>query len=107
MATFSDGDPHQGSYLDVCTHRDMLRDVVRTSAYAEAIRAVVTPGSRVIDFGSGTGVLAIFAARAGARVDAIERTAMVVHAREIARLSGCPGIQFHHTDHAGFAGDAR
>lgn len=105
MAQHSDGDRRQGSYLDVNTHKDMLRDVVRTSAYADAIRAVVKPGQRVIDFGSGTGVLAIFAARAGAEVDAIERTAMVAHAREIARRSGCPGIRFHHADQDTFRGE--
>jgi hypothetical protein len=107
MAQHPDGDPRQGSYLDVSTHKDMLRDVVRTSAYAEAIRAAVKPGQRVIDFGSGTGVLAIFAARAGADVDAIERTAMVRHAREIARRSGCPSIRFHHADHESFRGEGR
>jgi protein arginine N-methyltransferase 1 len=107
MTTDSDGEPHHGSYLDVCTHRDMLRDVVRTSSYADAIRQVVRAGQRVIDFGTGTGVLAIFAARAGGRVEAIERTAMVKHAREIARLSGCPGITFHHTDHAWFSIDGQ
>jgi SAM-dependent methyltransferase len=107
MALHTDGDPHQGSYLDVSTHKDMLRDVVRTSAYHDAIRQLVRPGDRVIDFGSGTGVLAIFAARAGAQVEAIERTAMVVHAREIARRSGCPSIRFHHADHHSFEGAAR
>ena len=107
MALHIDGDPHQGSYLDVSTHKDMLRDVVRTSAYHDAIRQLVRPGDRVIDFGSGTGVLAIFAARAGAHVEAIERTAMVVHAREIARRSGCPSIRFHHADHRSFEGEAR
>lgn len=107
MATHADADPHYGSYLDVNTHRDMLSDVVRTSAYEEAIKKHVKPGARVIDFGSGTGVLAIFAARAGGRVDAIERTGMVVHAREIARRSGCENIRFHHTDHAGFELDDR
>ena len=61
----------RGSYRDVVTHKLMLQDVVRTSAYADAIAAVVGPGSRVIDFGTGTGALAIFAARAGvAWVDA-------------------------------------
>lgn len=108
MATPEDADPHHGSYLDVGTHKDMLRDVVRTSAYSDAIRALVKPGSRVIDFGTGTGVLAIFAARAGAaRVDAIERTPMVRNAREIARRSGCPEIVFHHADHESFRTDGR
>jgi SAM-dependent methyltransferase len=103
MATHLDADPHHGSYLDVATHKDMLRDVVRTSAYSDAIRALVQPGSRVIDFGAGTGVLAIFAARRqAAEVHAIERTSMVEKAREIAILSGCPDIIFHHADDKSF-----
>jgi SAM-dependent methyltransferase len=107
MVAFSDVDPEYGSYLDVDTHKDMLRDVVRTSSYADAIRAVVKPGDRVLDFGSGTGVLAIFAARSGATVDAIERTRMVEHAREIARRSGYPTIRFHHGDHTSFETDVK
>jgi type I protein arginine methyltransferase len=107
MAAPSDSDSHHGSYLDVGIHRDMLRDVVRTSAYADAIRSVIRPGQRAIDFGSGTGVLAIFAARAGASVDAIERTALASAAREIARLNACPDITVHHADHAAFRGDQR
>jgi protein arginine N-methyltransferase 1 len=85
----------------------MLRDVVRTSAYADAIRTVVEPGQRAIDFGSGTGVLAIFAARAGARVEAIERTAMAAAAREIVRRSGCANVTVHHTDHDAFQIEGR
>jgi type I protein arginine methyltransferase len=107
MAVHSDGDPQHGSYLDVSTHKDMLRDVIRTSGYHDAIRLLVQPGDRVIDFGSGTGVLAIFAARAGAQVEAIERTSMVEHAREIARRSGCPSVRFFHGDHQSFESDAR
>lgn len=92
-------EPLVGSYRDIITHKLMLQDVVRTSAYADAIRAVVTQDSHVIDFGTGTGILAIFAARAGAaRVDAIERTSVVEHARVIARRSGCSQIVFHRGD---------
>lgn len=105
MLNEADRDPHRGSYRDVTTHRDMLRDVVRTSEYQQAIRAVVQPGSRVIDFGSGTGVLAIFAARCrAAHVDAIERESIVEQARQIATLSGCPEIAFHRGDHSSFQG---
>lgn len=108
MATDQDADPHHGSYLDVTTHKDMLRDVVRTSAYSDAISALVKPDTHVIDFGTGTGVLAIFAERAGAhKVDAIERTPMLRHAREIARRSGCQRIRFHRADHESFSTDAK
>ncbi len=100
-------EPFAGSYLDVTAHKVMLQDVVRTSAYDDALRKVVRPGSRVIDFGCGTGVLSIFAARHGAgRVDAIERTSFIEKARHIARASGCPDIRFHHADHESFSTDA-
>jgi len=53
----------------------MLNDRVRTSAFLAAIAEVVRPGDVVVDLGTGTGVLAVAAARAGAeRVYAIEAT---------------------------------
>lgn len=106
MAEAEDDESLRGSYRDVVTHKLMLQDVVRTSAYADAIATVVRPGSHVIDFGTGTGALAIFAARAGAgRVDAIERTCIVEHAKVIARLNGHPDIVFHRADHETFRGE--
>ena len=58
-------------------HIAMLDDRTRTDAFLEAIRAVVKPGDVVVDLGSGTGILAMAAARAGAsRVYAIEAGAM-------------------------------
>ena len=54
-------------------HISMLDDRARTSSYLAAIAEVVRPGDVVVDIGTGTGVLAIAAARAGARhVYAIE-----------------------------------
>jgi predicted nicotinamide N-methyase len=106
MEPLSEYDPHRGSYRDVVTHKLMLQDVVRTAGYLEGLRHAVKPGARVIDFGAGTGVLSIFAQRFGAgTVDAIERTSIVEQAKEIAKLSGCPEIRFHHTDHESFVTD--
>jgi protein arginine N-methyltransferase 1 len=51
----------------------MLEDRVRTSRFIQAIRQTVRPGDVVVDLGTGTGVLAVAAAQAGAkRVYAIE-----------------------------------
>jgi len=64
-------------------HRAMLADTVRMDAYAAAIRAVVKPGDVVLDIGTGTGILAFLACRAGARhAYAIDAT----HAADVAML---------------------
>ena len=52
---------------------ECLLDVQRTRAFERAIARVVRPGQTVLDVGTGSGVLAMFAARAGAsRVLAID-----------------------------------
>jgi precorrin-6B methylase 2 len=51
----------------------MLEDRVRTSRFIDAVRRTVRPGDVVVDLGTGSGVLAVAAAQAGAkRVYAIE-----------------------------------
>jgi protein arginine N-methyltransferase 1 len=74
----------------------MLADEVRTSSFLSAITQVVKPGDVVVDIGSGTGVLSLFAARAGAsRVYAIESEPVIEVARETAARNGLiDGITF-------------
>jgi protein arginine N-methyltransferase 1 len=58
-------------------HVRMLDDRARTSSFLQAIEEVVQEGDVVVDLGTGTGILAVAAARAGAhRVYAIEATGM-------------------------------
>ena len=49
----------------------MIRDVVRTDSYRDAIErasgGAAVRGKVVIDVGCGTGILSMFAARAGAK----------------------------------------
>lgn len=88
------------SYRDVAMHKVMLQDVVRTDAYERAIKKVVRPGLSVLDFGCGTGILAMLAARAGAgKVIAVDRSPFIQTALEIANDNGFDRIEFYHDDH--------
>lgn len=48
-------------------HINMLNDRARTEAYLRAIPEVVRPGDTVVEIGTGSGILSMAAARAGAR----------------------------------------
>lgn len=71
-------------------HLEMLLDRERLERYAAAIRACVRRGDVVVDMGTGTGVLAMMAAQAGAaRVYTIELDPeLAAETRERFRRSG-------------------
>lgn len=74
-------------------------ETVTTPSAARLVRfAGITPGTRVLDVGCGTGVVAITAARLGARVDAIDLTPQLIErARENALIARVE-IQFLEAD---------
>jgi SAM-dependent methyltransferase len=64
----------------------LLENPSRIEAFRAGIEAAVRPGDRVLDFGTGLGTYAIFAARAGAaRSWGVDRDPIVHVAEEIAR----------------------
>ena len=68
--------------LDI--HQGMCADAVRNQAYRRALEAAVREQSVVLDVGTGTGLLARYAARAGARrVYAIEQSPIAEIARPL------------------------
>ena len=76
-------------YGDIELQRRMVSDRPRTNAFAAAIREVVQPGDVVLDVGTGTGILAMFAAKAGARkVYAIDATDIAEVATDLVKANG-------------------
>lgn len=64
-------------------HITMLNDRVRTDAFIKGIGEIVRAGDIVVDIGTGTGILAIAAARAGAKhVYAIEASGIADAAQD-------------------------
>jgi protein arginine N-methyltransferase 1 len=86
-----DHDYYFGSYSSFYIHEDMLKDTVRTRAYQRAIEGNPEDfkDKIVLDIGCGTGILSIFAARAGAKhVYAIENAEIALYATEIIKRNG-------------------
>jgi len=67
----------------------MIRDSIRTDAYARALRECITPDSVVLDMGTGVGIWALLACQYGARtVYAVDPNNVIQVAREFAVANG-------------------
>jgi len=90
-------DYYFNSYAHFGIHEDMLKDSVRTGSYMRAIlqNAHLFKGKTVLDVGSGTGILCLFAAKAGAkRCIGVECSEIADYAAEIARKNGYDNITY-------------
>lgn len=84
---------------DLRGYGGMLSDEGRVAAFHQAIRAAVKPDDVVLELGTATGLMACWAAQAGARhVHAVEPDASIALARQCARDNGLADrITFHQT----------
>lgn len=78
------------SYEDLRVHEEMLRDERRTYAYGDAFiglgESQWIDNKTVLDVGGGSGILSIFAARAGAKkVFCVEASDMAQHAARLVK----------------------
>ena len=79
-------------WADPVEHARMLHDERRTGDFLAALAAAVRPDDVVLDIGTGSGVLALAAARAGARcVYAIEASDIAEVAARVFAVNGVQG----------------
>ncbi len=82
-------------FADLHAQERMLADHQRMDFYHEAIRRKIKAGDRVIDLGTGTGILAAFASRQGAeQVYAVDHSSIIEHAKMLAAENGIENVDF-------------
>jgi protein arginine N-methyltransferase 1 len=82
-------------FTDLGWHERMLSDRIRVDAYRRGIAGSIKPGDVVIDLGTGTGILAFMASRAGAKhVYAVDHSDFIDVAREIGARNGFTNVTF-------------
>ena len=91
-------DNYLKAYGDIEMQRRMVSDPHRMNAFHAAINETVQPGDVVLDVGTGTGILAMFAAQAGAKmVYAIDATDIAEIATGLVKANGLSDrIQIFH-----------
>ncbi|TFK25241.1 putative arginine methyltransferase [Coprinopsis marcescibilis] len=84
-------DYYADSYAHFGIHEEMLKDSVRTGSYRAAIvnNPHLFKGKNVLDVGCGTGILSMFAAKAGAKhVTGIDMSNIIDQAQKIIEANG-------------------
>lgn len=79
------------SYAHFGIHEEMLKDEVRTMTYRNSMyhNSHLFKDKVVMDIGCGTGILCMFAAKAGARkVIGVECSSIIEHAQKIVETNG-------------------
>ncbi|MCF7688931.1 MAG: 50S ribosomal protein L11 methyltransferase [Cephaloticoccus sp.] len=98
---------HNGRmFADLHEQERMLADRQRMNFYQTAISRHIQPGDRVIDLGTGTGILAALASRRGAgKVYAIDHSDILKHAQTLAAANQIKNVEFVATHSTAFQTD--
>lgn len=96
------------SWENLSLHRAYIADTRRNQSYQAAISAQVKAADRVLDIGSGSGILAMMSARRDAKVTAIEWSDLIYTAKENARRNQlAERIEFVQADARNFYTDQK
>lgn len=108
-SNISQASEYSNFFGSLLNHRGMLADAPRMAQFEKAIAAVVKDSPTVVDVGAGSGILSLFAARAGAeKVYALEESRIIDDARALAAANGfAETIEFVPGDAARFRADER
>lgn len=90
-ASMTSRDYYADSYAHFGIHEEMLKDEVRTISYKNAIcnNPHLFKGKTVLDVGCGTGILCMFAAKAGAKkVIGVDMSNIITQAQTIIEANG-------------------
>jgi len=94
-------DDEKGHYVHLGYHKWMLMDEVRMEALEAMIAELVKPGDVVVDVGTGTGILAVLAKRAGAsKVYGIDASPIVRLGRRMLEDNEVEGVELILSDMA-------
>jgi len=94
-------DEEKGHYVHLGYHKWMLMDEVRMEALQAMVEALVQPGDVVVDVGTGTGILAVLAKRAGAsKVYGIDASPIVRLSRRMVEANEIEGVELIESDMA-------
>lgn len=82
-------------FSDLQEHEIMVADTIRVDSYHQAIKRYVKPGDIVLDLGTGTGILSLFAAQQNPeKIYAIDHSEFIEVAKKIAILNNIDKIEF-------------
>ena len=82
-----------GQYIPIHYHYQMLLDSARVKGFKEAIQKLTPEGGKVLELGSGTGVLSFFASTRASKVLSIERNPeLVAFSRNMLDRNGAANV---------------